>query len=385
MLLTQEVEVKLNSKNVEHYKNLGYDIPMRPASESYRKIYHKDYVYDFKKTIVVKVEHLTKGSSVPVQVLCDYCKKEVMTMTYYTYLNSIKTINKNSCNNCKGKKEAEYFILKYGVKNPSLLEENIEKYRLKCLSKYGVDHYFKTDEFKHKKINSMQNKYGVNYPLQSKEIQENCRNTCLNKYGVDNPAKSQCVKDKIKKTNINKYGGNSPSHSEKIREKITQTFYKNSSQKSSSQQIYICNLYKGILNYPLKHYNVDIYLSENSLICEYDGSGHSLNVRCGRETLKEHNHKEIIRNNVIKREGYKQMRIISSTDKLPTDEILLQMLEYAKQYFSDYPNHSWIEFNIDSSTVRDAEQKEGSYFNYGDLRRIKKSDIKEQSEITNCA
>ena len=65
------------------------------------------------------------------------------------------------------------------------------------------------------------------------------------------------------------------------------------------------------------------------------------------------------------------MRIISSKDKLPSDEILLQMLSEAKQYFSDYPNHSWIEFNIDTSTVRDAEQKDSVFFDYGKLRNIK--------------
>ena len=34
------------------------------------------------------------------------------------------------------------------------------------------------------------------------------------------------------------------------------------------------------------------------------------------------------------------MRIISFTDKLPSDKILLQMLEYTKQYFSNYPDNS---------------------------------------------
>ena len=65
------------------------------------------------------------------------------------------------------------------------------------------------------------------------------------------------------------------------------------------------------------------------------------------------------------------MRIISLKDKLPSDEILLQMLSEAKQYFFDYPNHSWIEFNIDTSTVRNAEQKDGVFFDYGKLRKIK--------------
>ena len=64
------------------------------------------------------------------------------------------------------------------------------------------------------------------------------------------------------------------------------------------------------------------------------------------------------------------MRIISSDDKLPTDEILLSMLFKTKQYFSNYPNHSWIEYNIDTSIVRNAEYKDGVFFDFGKLQKI---------------
>ena len=85
--------------------------------------------------------------------------------------------------------------------------------------------------------------------------------------------------------------------------------------------------------------------------------------------------KELYRNVAIKREGYKQMRIISSKDLLPSDTILLQMLQEAKQYFSQYPNHSWIEFNIDTSTIRNAENPEGLPYSFDSLRTIKDSDL----------
>ena len=65
------------------------------------------------------------------------------------------------------------------------------------------------------------------------------------------------------------------------------------------------------------------------------------------------------------------MRIISSKDLLPSDTLLLEMLSKAKEYFSKYPNHSWFEFNIDTSTVRNAEQPDGVFFDYGELRKIK--------------
>ena len=98
-----------------------------------------------------------------------------------------------------------------------------------------------------------------------------------------------------------------------------------------------------------------------------------LNVTTGRETQEEFDKKEIIRNNIIKKEGYKQMRITSLNDKLPSDQVLLQMLSDARKYFSDYPNHSWIEFNISESTIRNAEHKDGILCGFGSLRTIKDS------------
>ena len=47
------------------------------------------------------------------------------------------------------------------------------------------------------------------------------------------------------------------------------------------------------------------------------------------------------------------------------------MLDQAKEYFST-TNHTWIEYDIDTSTMRNAEHKDGVYYEYGKLRKIKK-------------
>lgn len=135
------------------------------------------------------------------------------------------------------------------------------------------------------------------------------------------------------------------------------------------------------MNFPISFYLSDICFPEEELDIEVDFGGHNLSVKLGNITQEEFNQKEIIRNNIIKREGYKQMRIISSKDYLPSDEILLQMLDHTRKYFSDYPTHSWITFNIDTSTVHNAEQKDGIFFNYGTLRKIKKSDVENIENI----
>ena len=57
------------------------------------------------------------------------------------------------------------------------------------------------------------------------------------------------------------------------------------------------------------------------------------------------------------------------------------MLNYARNYFSQYPEHSWIEFNIDTSSIRNAEYKDGIPYSFGELRKIKDSDINTIEEI----
>lgn len=292
-IITKEVEVKPSGKMIKHYREKGYDA-------------------EYHKPIMVKVEDLPKKSNVKIQVLCDYCKKEIISVEYNKYLNSLKTLDKYSCKNCKRKKEQEIFI----------------------------------------------NKYNVNTPFQLVDVQEKSKNTLLERYGVDNALKSP-----------------------KIKEKMTKTLYKNHSQKCSKQQYYIFNLYKTFddtveLNYPIFHFNVDICLLKDKLVVEYDGGFHMGNVIIGRETIEEFRQKEIVRNNILKKEGYKQMRIISTKDLLPSDTLLLEMLTQAKEYFST-TNHTWIIYDIDNSRMINAENKDtnGVFFNYGEIRKIKSSEV----------
>lgn len=305
-IITKEVEVRLNGNNVNYYKQLGYDIPMKEASMS-MKYQGVDYVTDFKKSILVKIEDLPLNSKVLIESICDYCGKPKQKTKYSDYNKQTKNGELKCC--CE-----------------------------KCAS------------LKHKEV-------------------------MLEKYGYEGTMQVPEIKEKIFQTNLKKYGCKTIAQLPEVRNKIMQKFYENSSQKSSKQQRYINNLYHGILNFPVKFYCADIYLSDDNLIIEYDGSGHDLSVVMGHETIEEHQRKEIVRYEVVKKEGYNQMRIISVKDRLPSDKILLQMLQEAKEYFSTYPNHSWIEFDIDTSTVRNAEQKDGVFFDYGELRAIKDSDL----------
>lgn len=331
-ILTKEVEIKVNGKTVDYYKSLGYEIPMKKASKSYYKKTKKEFIYDLDKTFKVKVDDLQKGSNIKIDVLCDYCHKEILSMTYDQYIQRTKEVNKIACRKCYMQK----------VKEVSLL-------------RYGVDSYTKTIECREKYMSTMLAKYGVKHNSQLPDYREKFHNTCVERYGEN--YRNQFTKG-LK--------------SSEAREKRTKTLYANSSQMASKQQRYICELYRGVLNFPIKHYNIDVYLPNDNIVVEYDGGGHMLNVIMGQETIEEYNRKEIVRYNVIKKEGCKQIKIISKNDLLPSDDVLLQMLLTAKEYFNT-TSHTWVSFDIDNSKMINIENKNigGIFFDYGELHKIK--------------
>lgn len=325
MLLTKEVEVKVNSHTINHYKSLGYEIPMKKASKEYARHTKKEYVYDLNKTFTVSVYDLPKGSTAQVDVLCDYCNETISSMWYGEYIEKMEQFGAYACYNCR------------------LIHQ-----KKTCNKKYGCDN-----------------------PTQNAEVRAKQISSLIDHYGVDNPSKSEDIRRRVIATNIERFGCANASQNEELKNKQRESMYKNGTCPTSRQQTYINELYDGELNYPFCCYNFDIFMEKDNIDIEIDFGGHNLQVKLGRMTQEEFDHKELVRNNIIKRAGYKQMRIISSKDKLPSDEILLQMLKQSKQYFSDYPEHSWVEFNIDTSTVRNAEQKDGVFFDYGELRIIK--------------
>lgn len=375
MLLTKEVEIKVHCNMVKYYQSKGYSCKHRSE-------------------IKVKVEDLKPNSNAEVDVLCDYCGTEIYNVKYCTYNRVVNNTGSYVCEKCAALKRENTMLKKYGVKNACYLEEVKDKKKNTSLEKYGVEFVFQCDEVKEKikatnierygTSNASQNaeiknkiemsnieKYGYKNPMSSQVVQQKLKQTMLDKYGVENPMQNKAIRDKASDTCFKKYGVKNPSQSPQIRQIVSKTFYKNNTQSTSSQQVYLHNLYGGELNYPISHFNTDICLLEEQICIEYDGGGHMLSVTTGKVTLEEYNNKTLIRDKIIKQAGYKQIRIISSKDYLPSDEILLQMLEQAKEYFNT-TNHTWVEYNIDTSLMRNAEHKEGVFFNFGNLRKIKK-------------
>lgn len=375
MILDDVVQVKTAGVAIAYYRNLGYEC-------------------GYNTVIDVKVSDLSKGSKVKVRAACDYCGVEVF-IPYRDYNKSFITNGKFSCYNCKGKKAKETNFIKYGTENVSQLEEVKEKKRQTMLNKYGVEHPLQSKEileklqktnlekygckcsFQNENVrqvfkNNMLQKYGVDHPWKVNEIKEKVNNAIFERYGVTNISYNKDIKKKKRQKSQDRYGVDYILQSSEVREQIAKTLYEYNSQKVSNQQYYLYNLYGGELNYPISRYCADICLLEDNIDIEYNGGGHSLSVIKGQLTQQEFDRKEMVRQIMVRNAGYKQIIITSSNDYLPSDDVLIRMLEEAKEYFNATV-HTWVEYDIDKSIMRNAVNQDGIYYDFGVLRKIKRT------------
>jgi hypothetical protein len=417
MLLTKEVEIVLHPSNIKYYESLGYEIPRRRKNNHVSK---NDLRVPRGTKIIVKIEDLLKGSQTKVMVECDYCGKE-HPVFYKNYLNSrLGAINKDCCINCLPKKVKESNLINYGVISTNDLEfvknkkiqttlNNYgvtnalmspiiqEKSKQTLLNKYGVEHYSKTDEFKEKCKETCLERYGFEFSHQNEEIVNKMKETNIKRYGFENVFQNEEIKNKSKQTSLSKYGVeyytqtdefkekvintcqerygvDNPMQNDLIKNKSINTMFLNGTQKCSIQQKFLHNLLGGELNYPIGILSLDITFPKENLYIEYDGGGHKLNVVLNSMSSEDFKTKEIKRTYYLKSKGWKQIKIISIKDLLPSDEIILQLINQAKEYLNT--GHSWFEINIDERKLK-CRQYEIDY-DYGQLRKIKDKDIENQ-------
>ena len=440
MLITKEVEVKVVSSTIKHYKEKGYPIPMKQHSQRKDKLVH-----DLSKPLLVKVEDLLPSSEVKIECLCDYCLEEgietIIPKLYKDYTHQQKqTITKDCCKKCLGKKNRESNLIIHGVENTSQLPENREKAKQTCLEKYGethpmkseeclikmkntcldrygVDNYIKTEEFKEKTKETINNKYGVNhysqtdefkikhkqtcqekygkeYVFQVDEFKEKSKQTCLNKYGkeyymqtdeykeqvintnldkygVKNPLQFEEFKEKAKMTCLDRYGVENSMQSPEIRLKAMKTMYDNNNVKLSKQQKYICKLVNGELNYLIEDTNrysfVDIAFLDENIYIEWDGSGHKLSVIHGQKTEHEFNEREKRRTYGLIKSGWKEIRIISEKDYLPSDVMIHKIINDSKLLFDE--GFHRIVFNLDEGIYETSKFKKD--YDFGKLHNTR--------------
>ena len=186
-----------------------------------------------------------------------------------------------------------------------------------------------------------------------------------------------CLRQRVKDTNLKNNGVEYPMQNPEIRERNRQSLYKNGTARCSNQQKYIHNLIGGKLNYPVKRSSLDVAFPDEMIYLEYDGSGHRMSVTLGTFTEKEFIKRERNRTYGLYRSGWKEIRIISTKDLIPSDRKLLQILSYARTYLNQ--NNHYIKFDIDNLKIINSQ---GQFdYDYGELRKIKPTDIQIQEAI----
>ena len=139
------------------------------------------------------------------------------------------------------------------------------------------------------------------------------------------------TKNKRKETCIKKYGVENPMQVEEIRKKFNESLSKNGSVPTSSQQLKIYEMIKNEyenceINYPISWFNLDCYVKINdvNIDVEYDGWYWHQDI-----------YKDIKRDNIIYKKGFKVLRIKSGYS-IPSKEQLLEGLRILSETDKNY-------------------------------------------------
>lgn len=350
LVLPQKVKVVWTGMNREWYESFG-----------------KYGEYKHFKEFEIDVEDVLPTGGALIKVTCDYCNKIVEKITNQRF-NAIKEVEKDCCGDflCQNKKREDVIEVRHGVRNAARMEGIREKAENTLVEKYGITNPMYSQEFKDKIVETNLENLGVEYPMQSEKVREKRTKTYIENYGKEHATQSEEVKSKIRKTNIKRYGFPVTLQNPEIYQKGIDTKYKNSSQVSSRQQRYLHSILGGELNYPYYTASLDIAFPEEKIYLEYDGGGHELSVKLGTETQEEYDNRSRSRWYSLYRNGWKEIRIISLRDKLPSDKKLLLMIEEAREILES--GRSWVTFNIDESFIETSKIKEN--YNFGELRNI---------------
>lgn len=357
MLLSKEAEVTITSKNYQIYKDKGYIFDVKT---------HKGKIVIPRGTKCrIKVKDLDKKSSVKITYRCDYCgiEKEVCYKDYMKHYPEGTNKEKDACLKCSSKKASETLMSKYGVKNCMELNEVKDKIKNTNIKKYGVVCTLNTEENKNKIKESFLNKYGVPYYTMTNECKDKVKDTNMKRFGVEYYSKTDEWLESVKKNVKEKYGVENISQLDEIKIKKAETFYKNSTVATSNQQRYLFDLLGGELNYSCSTPSLDIAFPKEKIYIEYNGSGHDLCVKMGNMTREEFENRERARYYYMKKLGWKGIFINSESDYLPSDNIIINEINKAKEWFESNEDGHY-HYNINISKFANDEK-------YGKLRKIK--------------
>ena len=356
LVLPQTVKVRTNGSNCKYFREKGYKF---------------EKCGDF---IEVDVLDLQKSSNVKVKIKCEICGCESEVLYWYVNKNidngTLITCGNKKCKDIKTKKTNNKY---YGCDNVFSNQQIKDKIKNTNNKKYGVNNPMESIAIQNKVKATCQKKYGGNSSMCSEEIQNKAKITCLQHFGVNNPFQSEEVKEKIKVVNLKRYGAENPMQNEEIKNKALDSFQFNGTGPSSRAQRYINYILNGTLNKHICSSLVDIYMEKENIVIEYDGSGHFLNdiINGNAFPTKDSLLREKEREDSIVNKGYKVIRFIATKDRIPSDEVILNLIEEFKN--SDF---KVVRIDFEEGTI-DRDYKEKSHHNFGELRKITKKDLEQ--------
>jgi hypothetical protein len=126
MILTREIEIKINESNYQYYDDLGYDVAIG-------------------EIIRIPIELMSKGSHYKIKCKCDGCgiEKEVIFKNYVKYDNKF---GEYYCRKCSESKRKETLRKNFGVDYPIQNKKVLSKMKNTLIEKYGVDNISKRDK-----------------------------------------------------------------------------------------------------------------------------------------------------------------------------------------------------------------------------------------------
>jgi late competence protein required for DNA uptake (superfamily II DNA/RNA helicase) len=126
MILTREIEIKINESNYQYYDDLGYDVVIG-------------------EIIKIPIELMSKGSHYKIKCKCDGCgiEKEVIFKNYVKYDNNF---GEYYCRKCSEVKRKETLRKNFGVDYPIQNKKVLNKMKNTLIEKYGVDNISKRDK-----------------------------------------------------------------------------------------------------------------------------------------------------------------------------------------------------------------------------------------------
>jgi hypothetical protein len=357
--LNSKITVKWHSRNKNHFVSKGY---------KFTKV---------GDMFEVKIGDLSHASNTFVEYTCDYCLERGIHKVCRTKYNDYNVyrrkspIQKDCCYDCRHIKNKESNLLVYGVESTNSLDEVRDKQKATNIERYGVDNVLKSKDIQEKVNNTMLERYGTTIPCKNDKIKRKLIKTNNKKYGGNSPTHSKKVRRKQIDTNIKKYGFKTSLLNEEVKLKSRQSLYNNNSVPTSRQQLYIHDVIGGELNFPFNNYSLDIAFPNELIYVECNFGGHELTVKLGKTSKKEFDNKERNRWYMLKRSGWKSITLISSKDKMPYEDIVLDLINISKKWFSK--NHSWIIFDFDKGVIQNSDGI--SLYDFKELKYIYKNSI----------